>query len=217
MKTLTILSLPLFLLFMPAEAQHAPHTLGWFPGIVILNNDEILNGDINYDYANDLVMCRQNDKIRTFGPQQASSFRYYNEETNILHDYEVYAFQKNDYYEQRGFFEIVLEGKVNYIRKRNRYPIYHTSEGYLSGRSFRTDPQVVAYDYFVEMNGKLVKARHFKKEVLPILIANDQRILEFIKERRLRTYDIGDQIVLLNYHNSGGTNLTLHAISMKSN
>ena len=171
----------------------------WHPGIVILNNDQIIKGDLSYDYANDLIMCQQDGKIKTFGPHQAASFRYYEEEKNLFHRFKVYKLAQNSFYSQKAFFEIVLDGKVDFIRKRNRYDVQQSREGYLAHRS--TNVHEVAYQYYVLVNDRLVKARKFKKEVLPQLLLNEQSLESYMKEQKLRSYDIGDQIVLLNYYN----------------
>ncbi|MFP4092484.1 MAG: hypothetical protein ACLFUB_21030 [Cyclobacteriaceae bacterium] len=200
MKTIPFFCL-LFLLTLSSMAQPSATSTQWYPGIVILQDEQVLRGDISYDFAHDLVMCRQEGTIRTFGPQQAQSFRYYEEEANLLHNFSVYTLQKNSFYEQKGFFEIVLQGDVSYVRKRNKYPIYQTRNGYMQPRDFRNEPHLVAYDYYILVNDEMIKARNFKKEVLPALLQEDRSIKAFMKEKRLRTYDIADQIVLLDYYN----------------
>lgn len=199
MKIRYFLSFVFLLCSLTAFTQFNNHRTSWYPGIVILDTDEIIKGELSYDYANDLVMCRSDEKIKTFGAHQAVSFQFYNEKENVFHKFKVFNVQHNSYYTQKGFFEIVLDGDVNYIRKRNRYPIYQQKDGYLVERTI--NPHELAFDYFVEVNGKLTKARKFKKEVLPQLLLNEQSLEAYMKEQRLKTYDIADQIVLLSYYN----------------
>lgn len=175
------------------------HQQEWHPGIVILNDNKILKGDLSYDYANDLIMCRQEGMIKTYGPHKAVSFRYYEEEKNLFHRFKVYELAQNSFYSQKAFFEIVLDGDVDFIRKRNRYDVHQPQEGYLAHR--RTNVHEVAYQYYVLVDDRLVKARKFKKEVLPQLLLNEQSLESYLKDQKLNTYDIGDQIVLLNYYN----------------
>jgi hypothetical protein len=180
-------------------AQIKNANIEWHEGIIILENDEIVKGELGYDYANDLIMCKEDGKIRTFGPHQAVSFQFYEIEKNLLRRFKVYELAQNSFYSQQGFFEIVVDGEVDYIRKRNRYALYHPRDGYMVHR--KPNMHEVAYDYFVQVNGKLIKARKFKKEVLPQLLLTDQSVEKYMKEQKLTTYDIGDQIVLLNYYN----------------
>lgn len=199
MKIRYFFSLAFLLVSITAFAQFENHRTQWYPGVIILDSDEIVKGDLSYDHASDLIMCRSNDKIKTFGPHQAVSFQYYDEKTNVLHKYEVFSIRQNSYYSRKSFFEVVVDGDINYIRKRNRYPVYQPREGYLTKRGMNSHE--VAFDYFVEVDGELIKSRKFNKEVLPQLLLNEQSLESFMKEKRLRTYDIADQIVLLNYYN----------------
>jgi hypothetical protein len=199
MKQYIFLFLGFLLLNSSSFAQFSARSTDWYPGIIILENEEIVKGEISYDFANDLVMCKSEEKISTFGPHQTRSFRYYEKENNVFHNYEVLQIQQNSFYTRKAFFEIVLEGNVKYVRKHNRYPVTQPQEGHLAYR--RSNPHLVAYDYYTQLEGELIKSRHFKKEVLPALLNKDQRVAAFIKENKLRTYDIGDQIVLLDYFN----------------
>ncbi len=199
MKIRFFLNITLLLICTSAIAQIDSHLHDWYPGIVILDSDEIAKGDLSYDPASDLIMCRTGDKIKTFGPQQAVSFQYYDPETNVLHKFEVFDVQYNSAYSRKSFFEIVLDGDINYIRKRNRYPIYQPRDGYLAERNITHHE--LAFDYFVELDGQLIKSRKFKKEVLPQLLLNEQSLESYMNEKRLKVYNIRDQILLLSYYN----------------
>ena len=199
MKNKYFFSILFTLIVTISLAQINDKRIEWNPGIIILENDQIVKGDLAYDYSSDLIMCRNDDKIQTFGPHQAVSFRFYEEDKNLIRKFKVYEMPQNSFYTQEAFFEIVVDGEVDYIRKRNRYALYQPRDGYLAHR--KPNMHEVAYDYFVQVNGKLIKARRFKKEVLPQLILTDQSVEHYMREQQLTTYDIGDQIVLLNYYN----------------
>lgn len=199
MKIRYFFSLAFLFITLTVIAQFDNHRSEWYPGVIILESEEIVKGELSYDHASDLIMCRADDRIKTFGPHQAESFQYYDEKTNVLHKYEVFSIRQNSYYNRKSFFEVVIDGDINYIRKRNRYPVYQPRDGYLVERGMNAHE--VAFDYYVEVDGELIKSRRFNKEVLPQLMLNEQSLESFMKEKRLRTYDIADQIVLLNYYN----------------
>lgn len=199
----------MYLLFLPALltvsssvfAQLSNRTTDWYPGIVILNDKEIVKGEISYDYSHDIVMCKEGEVIQTFTPHQVHSFKYFDEEHNIFHEYLTLSNEINPKYQQKAFYEVVLEGDVNFVRKRNRYPAYNAKEGYLSTRNARLNEHKVCYEYFIEYNDELIKSRRFKQEVLPLLKRNDQSLRVYMKENHLKPHNIGDQIELVEYYN----------------
>lgn len=199
MKNRYFFSVFFMLLASVSLAQFNSHQGNWHEGIIILENDRIVRGELRYDYANDLIMCRNEGKIQTFGPHQAVSFRFYEKDINLLRKFKVYEFAQNSFYKQKAFFEMVVDGDVKYVRKRNQFALYQPRDGFLMYR--KPSVHEVAFDYYVMVDNELIKARKFKKEVLPRLILNEESVENYIKEQKLRTYDIRDQIVLLNYYN----------------
>ncbi|UII23216.1 hypothetical protein [Fulvivirga ligni] len=51
----------------------------WYEGQVTLENGKVLTGELNYNFINDLLRLRNDDKIRSFTSEQALSFQYTNE------------------------------------------------------------------------------------------------------------------------------------------
>lgn len=188
--------------FSSAHAQLSNRATDWHPGLVILNNHEIVKGDISYDYAYDLVMCKEGDKIQTFTTHQASSFKYFDAESNLFHEYVALSNKITPEYQQKSFYEVVLEGDINYVRKRNRFPAYHPKDGYLATRNAQMNEHKVCYEYFVQYKDELIKSRRFKQEVLPIMKSKEYSIDAYMRANNLRTYNIGDQIELVEYYNS---------------
>ncbi len=192
----TILTFPL-----TAYPQISNSSTDWNSGIVILNNKEIVKGAISYDYARDIVMCKENETIRTFSPHQVSSFKYFDEAESLFHDFVTLGVEVHPSYQHIAFYELVLEGDINYVRKRNRFPAIQAKEGYLALQNSQLNEHKVCYEYFVHYNDQLIKARRFKKEVLPLMKSKEKSIQAFMKANHLRPYDIGDQIELVEYYN----------------
>lgn len=51
----------------------------WYEGQVTLENGKVLTGELNYNFINDLLRLRNDDKIQSFTSEQALSFQYTNE------------------------------------------------------------------------------------------------------------------------------------------
>jgi hypothetical protein len=201
MKILLLFSAFTLTLFVFAHAQISNRSTDWYPGVIILDNNEVMKGDISYDYSHDIVMCKNDDIIKTFTPHQVTAFKYFEKEENLFHHYVTLINEINPKYQQKAFYEVVLEGDINYVRKRNKYPAYNAKEGYLANRNPHLNQHKVCYEYFVQYEDELIKARRFKREVLPIMQNKERSLQTYMKEHQLRPYDIGDQIELVEYYN----------------
>ncbi len=175
---------------------------GWQEGVIVLHDKTVLQGTINYDYRYDVVMYRKAGKIITFTPLQVASFCYFDPKTNIFHRYMTLARQKTAYTERQTIFEIVLKGTVQYLRRHNQYPpVISNDQSHASDQPFYQE-QIVCYDYYILYQDQLIKSRRFQQEVLPQLAAVDHSLMAYIKDQRLQTGNVGDQIRLIRYFNA---------------
>ncbi len=191
-----------------AQADKTATCTPWQPGMVILNDQSILKGNISYDYRHDLVMHRAHGKTKTFTTRQVHSFCYFDQDTRIMHQYlalsNAYGHHAYGRYDQKkAFFEIVLEGDISYLRKHNPYRSIDSNRPQRLAVTAHASmsSHVVGYNYFVYYNKHLFKATAFNKKVLPLLRAKNEHVTAYIKKEKLRTYDVGDQIVLIEHLN----------------
>ncbi len=196
-------------LFIIGYSHALPADIQWYPGMVILNDASILKGEISYNYVHDLVMYKSEQQIQTFPAHQVHSFSYWDDKEDIMHQYKVLDYAPDQYFQRKVVFEVLLQGDVVYLRKHNRYPEVNpaSTRHFALQKSANVSPHVVCYDYFVSWQGKIIKARHFSKKVLPEMIERDQKISEYIKKERLQLFNIGDQIILSEYFNNRAKNL----------
>ena len=176
-----------------ADAHRIRET-DWKDGVIILSSQEVLSGQLFHDHIHSLVLLRSdsNDLVKTFTVHQVQSFRYYDPQDNIIHDFLSLAYQSPSSYPMRGFYEVVSEGDVLYVRQHNHCPLEPPRE---------VNAHTIAYNYFAFYRGKLVRAHQFEKGLLPALIQEDPTLAGYMKEQHLKPYDVGDQILLINYFN----------------
>lgn len=172
--------------------------VAWKKGVIIRNDQGVLNGEVYYDHRYDLVLLREEDgqSVRTFTARQVHSFRYYDSQDNIIHDFLVLAHHPVSPYSVPTFYEVVTAGKVLYLRRHNRCPTTPPPG---------VSPHTVAYDYFAYYHGQLVRSYRFEKELFSALTVESPALLTYSRKHRLRPYDIGDQILLVTYFNRHGT------------
>ena len=178
----------------------------WKEGVVILTNQEVLRGEVYYDYTHDLVLLRAGDRqpVTTLTARQVQSLRYYDPQDDIIHDFVVIDQHPRLPYSVRTFYEVVTTGEVLYLRKRNRCPLRPPAHENI---------HTVAYNYFAYHAGTLVRAHHFDKELLPRLTQDDPSLARYIDDNRLRAYDVGDQIRVIEYFNRPRSQPIAHLVS----
>ncbi|MEQ9438774.1 MAG: hypothetical protein RIG62_06980 [Cyclobacteriaceae bacterium] len=195
----------LILLFSIISCTFASTQTSWSSGIIITHEHQLLKGELRYDYAHDLVMFREKKDapLQTFTAFQISSFRYFDEQEDLMHYFKSFEFHPTTYATLPVFFEIVVSGEVSYLRKRNPYPYFENkSEHRYSFKSGpRISPHILCYDYYVYLDGQIIRSSRFNKEVMPHLEDQNIAIRSHIKENKLRTYDVRDQIQLIQYTN----------------
>lgn len=182
----------------------AKNPFDWNPGILVTENEEIINGEISFHFEQNLVCVRKNGRIKTYTPHKTRFFRYYDQSENMHHRFMAFDLsrQKNRKYHMQ-FFEIVFKGSAVVLRK----PIDDNSGGFLVDIPFsiRSQPSRGAknYDYYVHIGGNIFNFKNFKKSILPLLNESHKKeIDEFIEEKNLNYQHIGDQFLIVDYFNS---------------
>ncbi|MEM9671108.1 MAG: hypothetical protein AAF992_00840 [Bacteroidota bacterium] len=194
----------LMLLSIYGSAFSSPQT-SWSTGVITTNDNSLLQGEVSYNYAHDIVMFRKSAEatVKTFSARDIASFRYYDEQQKVVHYYKTFTSQYGEFAPRLGFFEIVVSGDVSYLRKHNRMAYYDgTDERHFAvKKSARISPHLLCYDYYVLLEDEIIRAKRFKKEVLPWLMEQNIAISDHMKENRLSPSFIDHQIQLVQYAN----------------
>ena len=184
----------------------------WSAGIVTTNDNSILQGEVCYNYAHDIVMFRKSPEatITAFSVRDIASFRYYDEQQKVVHYYKTFAFQSSEFTSRLGFFDIVVSGDIYYLRRHNQMTYYDGTDErrFAVKKSARISPHLLCYDYYVLLGDDVIRAKRFKKEVLPWLMEQNIAINSHIKKNRLSPSFVDHQIQLVQYANE---QLTLRA------
>jgi hypothetical protein len=177
----------------------------WSAGLITTNDNSLLQGEVCYNYAHDIVMFRKSPKatVTTFSARDIASFRYYDEQQKVVHYYKTFLFQSSEFTSQLGFFEIVVSGDIFYLRKHNQMAYFDgTDERRFSvKKSARISPHLLCYDYYVLLGDEIIRAKRFKKDVLPWLLEQNIAVSDHMRENKLSPSFVDHQIRLLQYAN----------------
>lgn len=177
----------------------------WSDGVITTNENHLLQGEISYNYAHDIVMFRKEPEARisTFSARDISSFRYFDETQKVVHYYKTFTYQPSEFSVRPAFFEIVVLGDVSYLRKHNRATYFDETDQrrFAVKKSSRISPHVQCYDYFVMLGDKIIRSRRFKKDVLPWLLEQNIAVADHMKKNQLSASLVDHQIRLVQYAN----------------
>jgi len=200
----TFLCIALMLLGSCYFAFSSPQT-PWSAGLITTNDNSLLRGEVCYNYAHDIVMFRKSPEatVKTFSARDIASFRYYDEQQKVVHYYKAFTFQLSEFTSRLGFFEIVVSGDISYLRKHNRMAYYDGTDErrFATKKNTRISPHILCYDYYVLLEDEVIRAKRFKKEVLPWLMEQNIAIRGHMKENQLSPSFVDHQIRLLQYAN----------------
>lgn len=171
----------------------------WNPGVIVLEDEQVLEGDLKYDYKNGVIQCKEAGKIKAFSSHGVTSFYFINGSTNILQRFVSVEQKMGENYRRKEFFEIVLEGELTLLRQRNK-----SADPVRKGHTPSTDNMthhILCYDYYVFYQGEMVKINKFKKNVVPMMKDKKREIVNYADKKNLKLYYLMDQISLISYYN----------------
>lgn len=179
----------LALLVFTGTNAYSKSTLEWHEAVVVLNDSEVLVGEVVIEPSLDMVLFRSGE-LRTFYP--AGEIKFMN-----IHDEGVKFPRKfiSLLSEERGrstskLYEVVLQGELSVVRKPR-------------GGSLPDMDDVYSYDYFVQRDASIIKLSDFRKKIYPIIqqyYAEKQQIFSLDAEQ-LNPNSPSDAIKLIQIYN----------------
>ena len=203
MKRFSVL---LFSCLFSFAAQAYPDFMAatWHKGAIVLNTHDVVRGNLRYNEEYDMIVFQSGGKIQTFSPSQVIYFHYIDNPTGVVRQFRTLSYHTHQSasYQRNHFFEIILEGKVSFLRKGNkRVSMINKSKNakYLN----RLDTDKTCYDYFMFHDDKLVEINDFSEEVLPLLAREaPQNIYAYIDAKNITKFTLREQAALIHIYNT---------------
>jgi hypothetical protein len=175
----------------------------WHPGYIVLDSEDTLRGNLQYDFESNLLQFTADDKVKTFTSQNILFFSFHCQFFKRVRS--VYSIP----YDLKGsvkapiFFEILEEGTITLMAREyvivensNRFgnPMYRT-------RGFGSR-EILTYDYFLLTDdGKIHMFSEKRKDLYPFFGRFEEEMVDYIKDRRLKVDKQGDLVTIMNYYN----------------
>ena len=172
----------------------------WYDGIVVLENKDILAGEVSYNDVQDIVSIRMDSKTFSYSAHQVQMFRYYIKSNKIHRIYYSISVKNKNGYQRNKFFEYIDHGAVSLYRRINpsRRDKYVRVELDLAPkkrmiRYLREDINSHHYYYLDEGQVKEIRAREFRAEILTCA-RTDNTLSGILEQKKLRTNKVPEMV-----------------------
>lgn len=163
----------------------------WYEGTLVLKSNEVLEGEISYQSAYDVIFFRISDIVEVIPAHKIKSFAYYDEQAYRRNF--VSVLKTKGASRRYEIFEIILQGEISVFRKHHSY-ITHLSEV--------NNPPEVEYEYFAYYNNEFIAMYRFKSKLYSKLVkANEVPLKEYAQKNKLNPNFYEDAIELIEYFN----------------
>jgi hypothetical protein len=163
-------------------------SLKWFEGSLVLSNCTVLVGKIALEPQYDLILFEEGTSRTVYPAFRLKSFYFYDSEADVNRRY-ISIQQKNNVRTAYQLYEVVVTGQVEVLRRQKE-------------SSLLAATTELNYNYYIKYNESITPLKKFGRKIFPkLLAATDERLNKYVADRRLKTYDMGNAIQIIEYHN----------------
>ncbi|MDN4165234.1 hypothetical protein QWY31_06965 [Cytophagales bacterium LB-30] len=193
----------LFFLFFFSKgySQEFPTEI-WHEGMLVLESQDTLRGNIKYDIKGDIVQINIGNTIQTYSSRKILFFEIFDRTANRYRYFYSLPYYVNENYKTSILFEVLYEGELSLLCREEliqetvpAYTYAYRSSGYYS--RYR-----MVYEYFfLGESGTIERYSEKKKDLLYRLRKYQYEIKQYIKSNRLRYDSKSDLIKIVEYYN----------------
>lgn len=186
-----------------AQAQQLPPSKYWYPGKVVLDTEEELEGQVRYNFDNNLIQVKIGEKISTYSSTKFVNFEMEDADGNQRLFY-VLPYGRNKNYTSPALFEVLAAGpRVTLLAREliiqeTVHPdnnTYAGTDGYSRWR--------LEHDFYLLYPGSEIVNFEPRKNAIELVLKDKQRELEaYIRERKFDPQVKEDMVALIEYYNS---------------
>ncbi|WPP50211.1 hypothetical protein [Catalinimonas niigatensis] len=124
MKKLHLFYALFFCLWTSLEAGDLPKD-DWNVGEIMLNNGEILKGEIQYDLKQNVAMIKKKGLVKAFGAYNIDYFRFMDSARSMIRSFYSMPYSQKNGQERLMFFELVFEDGFALFNRELSVPQKH--------------------------------------------------------------------------------------------
>ncbi|MDN5216269.1 hypothetical protein QQ020_29645 [Fulvivirgaceae bacterium BMA12] len=185
--------------------QRTNYQSGWNPGVLVLADNSIVKGEINYIQKKENVIVTSKNKKTTYHASSIKYFQFYDKKLKYNRAFTALSRKPDSPPSKMQVFEIVLEGALPYYRKPvlvEKVVVKRDKAG-----SSHVMDDFVEYVYFLKTEDRLIQVKNFGTDVLPHMKKHIREISNFMEENKLNITLVSDQIQIIDKYNALEENL----------
>lgn len=179
-----------FLFFCVVGVKANSSTITWYSGSVVLANQEVYVGELYIQNQFDLLLIRDDSKVKVFPAHKVHSIYFYDSIENINRRF-VSIEERQEAFTSFRLYEVVLKGKVSVLRREKRFSDNQLEEYNANG-----------FRYYVQWKDSITDLKRFRSDIYPTLLEYSKpAISAFIREHKLNSNLDSDAIQIIDYYN----------------
>ena len=180
-------------LFVVLFLAHGASGQEWFRGSVLLQNGNVLKGEISFWTGRDAILLSEGNAMMAIPAFRIQSLSFYDEEAEIQREFVTMPSTRGAATTYQ-FYEVVVHGTISVLRQQHLY--------WYSLRIQMSD-----YDYFIVKDDLFMPISKFRRELYPDLKRTSSTLADLVMRERLNLYNIEDNIRFIEYYNEQHTGI----------
>lgn len=172
----------------------------WCSGHAVLENGEVLTGEVSFDLKFQVVRVRKNGMTQAYSAENLAYFELYDHIKKIHRKYVSVDSPVHPGYSRKAFFEVVSHGEISYLRRSEYVRRPRATEDMRAPHVYLNT--VCRHIYYVhEEEDGLTRVVNFEQEVLPLMGRFSKQVDEYIDRCNLSLRKIHEQVRVVNLYN----------------
>jgi hypothetical protein len=179
----------IFLFLLTGFAANSRSSLQWHEAVVVLNDHEVLVGEVVIQPSFDIVLFKAGSE-RTYYPVSKISYINMREDgINVPRKFVTHTERENGR-SVVSLYEVVLQGEISVLRKPN-------------GKTLPGFDDAFSFEYFTKHEASVLKLASFKRKVYPRIerFYAEKGLSQYLRKEHLDPSSPADAIKLIGMYN----------------
>ena len=182
------------------QAAGFPRSSGfWCSGTVVLEDQRVIEGEINYDLKFGAIQVKRNGLVKTYTAENIAHFTLFDAVKHRERQFVAIDHTEDEGYHRKTFFEVISEGKLTILRKSKYVRKPRVTEDARAPHIYMN--AVCRHQYYVFRDNRFSEIDDFKEEILPLMRDQQQEVSAYIRQCKLKLKRIHEQMRVVALYN----------------
>ena len=172
----------------------------WCQGKALLENGDLLEGEISLDLKFEVVRVKKDGFVHAYTAQSVAYFELFDHIKKINRKYISVENKVHPGYERKSFFEVISHGELSFLRQSEYVRRPRATEDIRAPHVYLNSICKHIY-YMHDQEEGLLRIQNFRKEVIPRMVGYEEEVNNYIKSCRLTLRKVHEQVRVFNLYN----------------